>query len=136
MEQITIIRKKARLQPSAQEKNTTKQPDQEKPKTKPNAKASLSIKMSALPDLKSEGKKLVKIPVRTGSLGFLQMHVKSKTYRKAREAVLNFKEEAEYVVLITANDEHVEKKNGMIICKGCALQVFEKKKKEKNDNLH
>lgn len=132
MEQTIVIRRRPKKLLVPEEKKPLVL--EEKKTLQPHAKISLTIKMSTLPEVPTQGKKKIKIPVRTKELGNMQMHVVSKTYNKARETILKFTDDEDYLVLISvSSDGLIENKGGVIVCKGCALQVVKKKKKENKE---
>ena len=94
-----------------------------------SARIDLKVKITYLPEIKTEGKKFALISVRTEAYGYMELFVSSKTYRKCRKTILAADDEVEHIIVIEVPFDRAEKHGGKVIARGCGIQVFEKKKK-------
>lgn len=105
------------------------------PEPKNNAEAMLIIKMDSLPEIKTtRDKNNVMLPLRTPQLGFLQIIVTGRTYRKVRNQILELDEETDYKIIIKTPYDRLQRKGGTPTCLGSNMELLIKKPK-KTPNL-
>ena len=98
----------------------------------------LVVKLSELPELKTDGKKFARITVRSETYGYMELFVNPKTYRRCKLTLNNgpSSPELEHMIIIEVPFDKAEKDGGKVIARGCGLKVIEKKKKVKKETLN
>lgn len=138
MERVTTIRRRPKssisktITPTEKQKSYIDHEKNEPIKSfKDNGQATIQVKLDYLPEIKyADGKKQVLLPIRTPQLGLLQFFMKSKTYRKYRQMILDMDEDQGYHVVITAPHVRLEKRSGTPTCYSCEIQIKKQKKKK------